>query len=352
MNICILVLTNTQKPDGASRIRPVKLISEFKKNHSNLYTYYLREKDKPLRLLIKLLLNKRNIDLCYIEPHTYPLSLIEKIIIKVLKFKGAKIFFFYRDIYWKYQIGKDSMSFTKWYKLYFKQLISLKFICKNMDKIYAPSSSFINILPKQKSNKYSTLPPAGDIQNINYNPDKREGIIYVGGISVEYGLDIMLSTFSEINKIEDIPLLIVCRKEDYKNSVDIINNYKNTSWLKIKNLNSNELEDVYKKAKIAILPKKISKYNQISLSYKIFEYASFGLPLLVSNNLEQAQLIKKNNLGFNLGNNKNQFYETIIKYYNDNSQLSLWSKSCTDFIKNKATWNHRYEKIINDYMEL
>ena len=29
MKICILVLTNTQKADGASRIRPVKLINEF-----------------------------------------------------------------------------------------------------------------------------------------------------------------------------------------------------------------------------------------------------------------------------------------------------------------------------------
>lgn len=221
-----------------------------------------------------------------------------------------------------------------------------------MDKIYAPTSSFIKVLPKQKSNKYSTLPPAGDVQNIKYNPEKRQGVIYVGGISIEYGLDIMLHTFNEINKREHIPLLIVCRLEDYNNSLKIIDNYKNAPWLQIQNLNSNELEDVYKKAKIAILPKKISEYNQISLSYKIFEYASFGLPVLVSNNLEQVQLVEENNLGANLGNNKNQFYEAIIKCYNNNEQLSTWSNSCINFVKNKASWNHRYKKIINDYIQL
>ena len=108
MNICILVLTNTQKADGASRIRPVKLIAEFEKYHTNLNVYYLREGDKARQLIFKFLFNKK-FNLCYIEPHTYPLSFSEKLIIQALKFKGTTISFFYRDAYWKYGIGNMAL---------------------------------------------------------------------------------------------------------------------------------------------------------------------------------------------------------------------------------------------------
>ena len=102
MNICILVLTNTQKSDGASRIRPVKLIAEFEKYHTNLNVYYLREGDKVRQLFFKFLFNKTKFDLCYIEPHTFPLSFSEKLIILI--HLGLKVKYMY-NMETPYQLG-------------------------------------------------------------------------------------------------------------------------------------------------------------------------------------------------------------------------------------------------------
>ena len=42
-----------------------------------------------------------------------------------------------------------------------------------------------------------------------------------------------------------IPLLIICRKEDYRNNIELINKYNPTKWLSIQHLNSNQLDLVY-----------------------------------------------------------------------------------------------------------
>lgn len=353
MKICILVLTNINKADGASRIRPLKLIDSFKKYHPNLEIYYLRERrHKPLKVVSKLIINNEKIDLCYIESQTFPLSFREKLLIAILKLKGTKIFYFYRDMYWKFNIGRNSMSIFRWKKHYLKQLISLKFLEIFIDKLYVPTKTLIKYFPLKMQNNISDLPPAGDINNINYNPNDRSGALYVGGLSIRYGLKLMLEAFSKINDNETIPLTIICRKDDYQNNKNYIKNYLSEDWLIIKHLNNQELRPELLKHKIGILPLEISDYNSLALPYKIFEYSSYGLPVFSSNNSESIKLINKHNIGINIGGNADEFYETIIKYYHDHNKLSLMSESCFKFINEEATWEHRHKKIINDYSKL
>jgi len=349
MKICILVLTNTQKLDGASRIRPVKLISEFKKYQSALNVYYLREGDKPRKLFFKFLIKKK-FDLCYIEPHTFPLSLSEKIIISILKLRGTNIAFFYRDMNWKFNIGREYMSFLKWQKHYIRQLFTIQFLQISIDLLYTPTKSFIKYLPEKIQLKAKVLSPAGEIQKINYNPKKRKGAIYVGGLSERYGLKIMLEAFNKLNNEIKIPLTIICRKHDYNNNITIIKKYLTKGWLTIKHLNNLELKSELLNYKLGLLPLETCEYNQMALPYKLFEYASFGLPVFSSNNFESIQLIEKHNIGTNIGDNSIDFHQTIKKYYNNNDKLKEWSESCIKFIENNATWKHRYQKIIDNYI--
>ena len=66
--------------------------------------------------------------------------------------------------------------------------------------------------------------------------------------------------------------------------------------------------------------------------------------------IESIKLIEESHLGINMGSSIDEFYQTIIEYYDNDEKLSSWSKSCLDFIKNKGLWKHRYDNKQNIFV--
>ena len=159
----------------------------------------------------------------------------------------------------------------------------------------------------------------------------------------------MIQSFEMIQKKQKIPLLIICRKAEMKIIKESFPKYKNFNWLTIIHAKKNELSKYYNQARLAIIPKIKIAYNELSLSFKILEYLSYGLPIVASDNFEQIKLIKENELGINIGSTKESYSKNIIRLYNDTELLNKYHNNSLKFIKNKGLWKHRVNKIINTY---
>ena len=176
-------------------------------------------------------------------------------------------------------------------------------------------------------------------------------MIYVGGVSELYGIDLLIDSFILLQQNKHLPLIIVCRTDELIIIQNKFPNYKQFDWLTIIHCKENELHQYYKIVRLGIIPKKKIAYNELSLSFKIMEYASFGLPIAASDNYEQTKLIEENKLGINIGSTVESFSIKIVEFYNDTKSLNEFHQNSIKFIEHKGLWEHRVSTIIKQFRE-
>lgn len=294
-------------------------------------------------------------DFCYIESPTTHINFKEdRDLIKLIHDKGIKIGYFYRDAL--YKLGKDVLfneqKINVFSKKYIKFLYNKLCVCRDekilkkyVDIVYFPSLEMAKFF---KFKRFDSLPPAGEIINYNNNKD-RHGAIYVGGISKSYGIDLLLDTFEEINKEQNIDLILVCRKNELCN---INSKYLNKEWLKIKHASGNELKKLYETAKIAVMPKKDNLYNSFAVSVKTYEYMSYGLPIVANANKSVIEIFEKNNIGLLADFTVEDFKNKILYLYNNEMLINKYKNDINDILLSDNLWIHRVTKVENDLIDI
>jgi len=353
LNILIVVSLDMRKQNSASNIRPAKLIQAFKKTAHEIDIIDApsrrAQRKNIIKLIIKNVFINKKYDLCYYEPSTYPLQRTERLLINWLKKQNTWVSCFHRDMYWRYKIGLYNQPNKKIQKHKLKQEDNLYFLEKNINLLFTPTNLYAKKL--KTTLKTIALPPAGNSYNIEYNADKRDGVIYVGGVSELYGIDLLIDSFILIQQNKHLPLIIVCRTDELIIIQNKFPNYKQFGWLTIIHCKENELHQYYKIVRLGIIPKKKIAYNELSLSFKIMEYASFGLPIAASDNYEQTKLIEENKLGINIGSTVESFSIKIVEFYNDTKSLNEFHQNSIKFIEHKGLWEHRVSTIIKQFRE-
>lgn len=281
-------------------------------------------------------IRKNNYEFCYVEPPAGPIFNLSDhlLLLYISKIKKIPVGLFYRDAYWK---------FADWYEIkgFKRAVINFMhkfdwFIIKNTcKKVYFPTKTMSELFDFPDK---EPLPPACELLNIEkVNSDKVE-LIYVGGVSEQYGGKLLLETLDKINMERKMNLHLVCRAGEVKE----IQEYTNKPWLKIYHASGEELKDIYNKANIAIIPRKIDKYMDFAMPVKLFEYISYELPIVATNCKEVAQFINLNKIGIVCDDNVESLYKTLLNI-DMNSILEY-----TDNVKNTKknnTWNKRVEQI-------
>ena len=358
LKILVIVVTNLEYPQGASRIRPKKIIDAFKNTRHKVTVLLHRNKIKRLFTYVRILFTWY--DICYIEPSTHILPNKVTKVMKFLKRRKTWISFYYRDSHWKTDIAKKAfeMQHKEKQKHTWEQKLELykqdvNFLSNIVDKLYFPSNSFQSDFCSDLTirSRKDVLPPGGDILPVNYQLSNRTGVIYVGGVGKGlYATDILLELFDQINCIESIPLTIICREGDYNNNTNLFSRYKNKDWCTFLHKDHNQLINYYSRAKIAVMPLSQSKYMDMCLPFKLYEYLSHNLPVIGFNNFEIQSEINNNSLGIVVDGPIEKISEKVIEYYNSSDVLIKHSRNTQKYIINNS-WSTRVSKIINDHRE-
>ena len=204
--------------------------------------------------------------------------------------------------------SKKYLKYIYYKLLFFRDRILLN---DNVDIVYFPSLSMSKYF---KFKDMRALPPAGE-KTSDTVEKKRKGIIYVGGISKRYGIELLLDTMDEINKKQRIDLKLVCRVNELYN---IKEQYKQKEWLKIYNISDKEeLEKLYNISKVALIPIEKNKYNDFAIPIKLYEYMQYNVPIVATNNFEVKNIIEKYNIGIVTEPDVEKFADAILKIYND-----------------------------------
>ncbi len=159
-----------------------------------------------------------------------------------------------------------------------------------------------------------------------------------------------LESIKAINKIKDkIPnILLVLAGEaadkKYKNKIDryIQENKLEKNILFTGNLNRNDLRDLYKAGNAGIFP--VGKQGGW---LSPFEFLCSGNPIIVSDDMGAASVIKKFNLGIATKNYPEALLE-ICKRYKEYKQKA---KKSSEFVRKNFGWNIFSDKMIKAYKD-
>lgn len=289
-------------------------------------------------------------DLCYIESSTYPiLNSWDRKLIKRIHRMGIKTGYFLRDAYYKFpneSYDRNSSLKARVKKAILKQMYlnDERLLSKYVDIVYFPTNTLSDYFSFKSTN---TLPPAGSNRLITHNFENKT-CIYVGGVSKLYGGELLLKSFHLLNAGDtQYKLILVCRENEVKKiDKELI---KDVPWLEIHHVSGEKaLAPLYERASAALLPRTPGKYADLSLSVKVFEYMSYGLPIVAMNAKEMGKLINKFDIGIVTENSAESFSKAIQKIFSDQKIYTNFNANIEKALLKSNLWQHRAEQIIND----
>ena len=161
-------------------------------------------------------------------------------------------------------------------------------------------------------------------------------ITYVGNTSERRGLSTVIKSLRNLQKtIPNIKLLIIGKSSfdgvlkneilryGVKDLVDFI------GWVK-----ENEISNYLSISKLGLSPLHRNIHHDTTYANKIFQYISFGCPVVSSDVIAQSELVKKHNIGVVFEDrNVMDLTKKIIQLYNEKDLFEKLRANCIDSIK-------------------
>lgn len=322
----------------APRIRQYQIYHALKKKHN---IYCISGDYQERKEAINKFLDTENIedfDGMYCESASWPLRNLDYMFFKFCH-SNIPMTIFYRDCFWKTKeyFKKVNLQVIQSYvRFHFEFLIFRKYF----DHFFVPTESFGNFC---KFKKKSILPPAGLIktQKNKYRKWRPFNIIFAG--NAKAGYEIIFKIMEILNsESEDIHLHVISDdipKASVKNVF-----YHRTSF--------DNCKLILNKSHIGINVLRKTKYYNLALPLKLFDYLSWGLPIVATNTYEMKKFINSNEVGLTVEHNEKAFAKAILNLKNNKKIYNKFQENALRIITESHNWDKRVNTIVDKIREI
>jgi glycosyltransferase involved in cell wall biosynthesis len=343
VNILFHTPQTLDKLDSGSSVRPAKMIDAFEQLGYNVDTVTggseeRREQIKNIRR------NNRGYEFCYSEPTAWPLHpLVDYRLYWYLQSNSISTGIFYRDIYWKFPKLFDN-SGLKYWELQLRYRLDLAVMKRIGDVIYTPSTSFGEHLETPTT----PLPPGGiDQTSTSKSSTQLQRLIYVGGASRRYGSELLSKAHKIAAADQNITLDLVTRKSEYQSLPTQVRQRFQSDSVSVHHASGDDLISLYKRADAGIIPLIPSSYNNIAIPVKLYEYLSYGLPVITTDLNEVASFVQSTDCGVVCNADPDDLAQAIVTL-SKNSQEYQRKKQNTIQTLKENRWIDRAKKVASD----
>lgn len=339
-NILYITFVDFTNQKSGSAVRPKKIYDAFLKSGYNveLLTGLQNRKFERWKNVWNYYkkIKSNQYDFCYIEPPAGPIfNLCDHMLMKYIsKKKKIPMGLFYRDAYWKFADWYSEKGIKR-FIINTMHKFDWHIIKSTCNRVYFPTITMADLFDFQDK---EALPPACEDIVVNNQELKDIELIYVGGMSEEYGGELLLQALNKVNESKRVNLHLVCREEDSNK----LEGYKDKEWLNIYHASGEKLKEIYSKANIAIIPRKVDFYMDFAMPVKLFEYISYELPIISTQCKEVANFIQHNNIGEICLDNVESLSECVLNLTVE--KIDAYRDIVKDVKKNN-TWINRVEQI-------
>lgn len=355
MNLRILYITFTDfgELSSGSSVRPFRMYNALVNlGHEVKLLEGQQNKRKIRKAKVKAVidwLDTNKPDLCYVEPPSGPFfNTIDIKLLKKVHKMGVPIGLFYRDSYWKFPkwawIGTPRWKCALLTIMHKRDLSVFKKCC---DMVYFPSTEAAGVFSNAGFKNVGLLPPGCSLPMSDVKPMAKE-IFYAGGVREADGIDDLLIALDKINRSGiNVKLNLITKKAEL---VHIKNReLLEEDWIEVMEASGEELEPVYAKCDLGILPKRRHFYMDMAISVKVLECMSHGLPMISTDCPAMARFIDKNKSGIVCKEGAESIEKAIVEYYT-NKELYFELLENVKKAASNNTWEKRIEQVIDDLL--
>ena len=354
MRILYINYVDSDHLTSGSSVRPIRILNAFKESGHEIITL-TGDQMKRSRIAnvrkVERMVSENRPDICYIESPVHPIyRQCDRRLIRDLNRLGVPIGFFLRDFYAKFRKDfprrKNSvLNYIKdcyWDYLLHKTYKTLAYC----DIVYLPSNE-CKCLFQYKDMR--SLPPAGE--NVIIRPRKaNHTCLYIGGIMGHYNCDLLLDTFDYLHKIDhSFHLILVTREKVWKRYQHPL---KNAEWLEVHHTSGDGLIPLYERASLGlVVPRTDIQYNHFAVSVKVFEYMSYGLPVIATNSKALAEIINNESVGYTAESTVEGLALKIQQLLNNPDEYYRICNNIYESLMTRHLWKHRVDQIISELTE-
>lgn len=354
MKVLYVVIGDLGRRDSGSGLRPDCMYYAFLERGHTVYTlsgHAGRREEKLRAAEVKKAIcwvEENDPDLCYIESSTYPmLHSCDYRLIRYLHKKKVPTAYFYRDFYRMFpDLFPRRKGLGNQVKETYLDLMQKKTdrILELVDIVYFPSEVCFQYFSYQRP---KTLPPAGEEKFIAPHENGKT-CIYAGGCSEFYGFTLMMDAFRILNSgKETYRLILVCREQEYQ---QVKPHGDTPEWLEVHHVSGEALEKLYQKADIGLITLTQNAYSDLAVGTKLFQYLSYGLPVLATNTQAMASIILENGFGTVAPFEPEGFASTVQTMLDEEERLREYRTNILKNMKHKHLWVHRVDQIVRDLL--
>jgi len=236
--------------------------------------------------------------------------------------------------------------------IFFPFYRQLKFIFSNIQGVVAISDTYKNwaLSYSKKSIPAETFYPAVELKTelivTSQSSKEKVKFVYAGSLSTSYDVETIISAAKKLDAkgIKNAKFVIAGqgpKLEALKKQAEGLNNVEFTGFLGGKALNELLMSS---DIGIACYVKNTSQ----SVTYKLFDYLSAGLPIICSLPGEMADIIKKYDVGcYFEPESSDQLVDAIELFLNDRSKIMEMKKRAIELTKEMGSSDIVYGKLVH-----
>lgn len=200
-------------------------------------------------------------------------------------------------------------------------------------------------------NEHSLLPPAGFPSPLAESLDvSRKAILYVGAVSPPNGVDLLLEAMRlVVRKHPDARCLIATNEKESKG---LRAEWEDEPWVCFTRGSFDDLPEIMKGVYAAAIPRRRNLYNSFALPIKLFDYISFGKPVVVTDCEEQARYVNELDCGLVVEDRVERIAAGILRLFDDPDLARRLGANGYRAVQLKHSWRHRAEALLAALDEL
>lgn len=194
---------------------------------------------------------------------------------------------------------------------------------------------------RERSSEPLLLPPGSPPPvSVARNADARS-LLFVGGMRyAAHGLDLLVGSVERVRAAgHDLRVICVSRPGEEPPE-------PRPEWLRVVHASGAEIHALLPEVIATIQPRLRSPYNDLAVPIKVMEYLSYGRPLVVTDCVEQARIVREADAGIVTGDTVDDMAAGLERLLAaDAAELDRWSANAAEAAR-RSSWAARAQEIV------
>jgi glycosyltransferase involved in cell wall biosynthesis len=185
------------------------------------------------------------------------------------------------------------------------------------------------------------LPPGSPTPvDVPRRPDARS-LLFVGPMRyAAHGLDLLVEAVDRVRS-SGHAIEVICVSRPGEEPPE-----PRPAWLRVEHVSGSGIHDLLPGVLASVTPRRRSPYNDLAVPIKVMEYLSYGRPLIVTDCIEQAEIVRETDSGLVAEATVDGFAEAITTLLTASAdQVERWSSNARAAAV-EASWASRARTIV------